>query len=271
MSAPKLAIVCAGGGMSCVYCGGALEGLARELGVTQPDFLLAASGGAGSSLYYLTGQFEEMRRIWTVHLASRAFFSYRRFSKIMDVDYLVDVVIKHTEPLDLDALRRSATRYFIPVKNASTGEGRFISRDDGLDLYEVLRATKALPVFYGKKVPLDGAPYVDSAFRLTKEDSVTKAIGLGATHILVIEINGRRENPILTGGRKILTTVSRKKTVEHPPEANIFRVRPHVNPATPLTRDSATLATAYDLGYADVKADAALRSFLAPFIAGGQS
>ncbi|MES2995360.1 MAG: patatin-like phospholipase family protein [Verrucomicrobiota bacterium] len=266
MSENKLAIVCAGGGMSCVYCGGALEALAIEHDIRQPDFILAASGGAGSSLYYLTGQFEEMRRIWTHYLPSREFFSYRRFTKIMDVDYLIDEVVKKLEPLDIEKLRGLRTRYFIPVKNMRTGEGRYISCQDGLDVYEVLRATKALPIFYGRKVLIGDDHYVDSAFKLTKEDSVAKAIELGATHVVVIEINGHKESRLFAGGRKLLNHLSRKSApAAHSGDTRIIRIRPDTNPASPITRATARLGKAYEKGYHDVKNSAELRDFLAPF------
>lgn len=267
-SEPKLAIVCAGGGMSCSYAGGAMVALADELKLTQPDFIIAASGSAGTAMYYMTGQQERIRRIWTDYLSTDRFFNLRRFGKMMDVDYLVDEVIREREPLDLEKLSQSQTRYFIPVTNARTGEGRYIPCSDRVDVFELLRATKALPFFYGRKVMIDDEPYVDSGFKITKEDGIVKAKELGATHVLVVQIDGKVESPILTKVRSLLMACigKEKKVMPADHEDGVFRIQPERNPASPLTRDKSRLIEAYDLGYANVRDNAALREFLAPFL-----
>ncbi len=248
-SSNKLAIVCAGGGMSCSYAGGAIVALADELKITRPDFLIAASGSAATAMYYLTGQQDRIRRIWTDYLATPRFFSIKRFREMMDVDYLIDEVIREKEPLDLEKLAKIETRYFIPVTNTRTGEGRYVACSEEVDLFELLRATKALPFFYGRKVMIDGDPHMDSGFKITKEDGVRKAKELGATHVLVIQIDGKVESPVLTQVRSLLMRCigKDKKALPHDHEDGVFRVQPERNPASPLTRDKKKLIEAFEL------------------------
>lgn len=264
----KLAIVCAGGGTSCAYSGGALTALAKEQGLQQPDYMIAASGSAASAIYYLTGQYECIRRSWTHHICSPRFLSFRRIRKIMDVDYLVDTIIGKMEPLDLDKLASVRTRYFIAVKNVTTGKCRYISCREELDIHEVLRATKALPVLYRKKVNISGEFFSDSAFIITKEHGVAKAVELGATHILVLEINSRNNNRFQSLAGKIVSRLGGKRTIHEPVPhgVKIFRLGPDKNPALPFTRNPGLLTAAFEKGYHDVCGNAGLRAFLEPFV-----
>ncbi|MFM2198795.1 MAG: hypothetical protein RLZZ505_2227 [Verrucomicrobiota bacterium] len=266
--AKKLAIVCAGGGTSCAYSGGALTALAIEHGLLQPDYMIAASGSAGSAMYYLTGQYESIRRTWTRHICSPQFLSFKRIHKIMDVDYLVDTIIRKMEPLDLDKLADIQTRYFIAVKNLADGKGRYISCRDQASIHEVLRATKALPIFYARKVNINGELFADSAFVITKEHSVSKALELGATHILVLEINPRKTTRFQSLAGKIVSHLrSKRPNHDSPPDGvSIFRIGPDKNPAPAVTRNARLLTAAFDKGYQDVRDNADLRVFLQPFI-----
>jgi predicted patatin/cPLA2 family phospholipase len=264
----KLAIVCAGGGTSCSYSGGALTALAKEQGLLLPDYMIAASGSAGSAVYYLTGQYDSIRRTWTKHICSPRFLSFRRIRRIMDVDYLVDTIIGKMEPLDFEKLASVRTRFFIAVKNAATGKGRYVSCREELNLHDVLRATKALPIFYGKKVNIGGELFSDSAFVITKEHGVAKAIELGATHVLVLEINSRKETRLQPLAKKIASRLMGGNT-DHDPRPHgveIFRVGPDKNPALPFTRNPKLLAAAFDKGYDDVRNSSELRAFLEPFV-----
>lgn len=265
---PKLAIVCAAGGTCCSYTGGALIALAKEQGLVQPDYMIAASGSAGSAIYYLTGQFDSIRRTWTQHICSPQFLSFKRIHKMLDIDYLVDTIIRKMEPLDLKKLADSQTRYFIPVKNSVTGKSRYISCREELDIHEVLRATKALPIFYGRKVKIGDEFYVDSAFAITKEHGLTKGIELGATHVLIIESNARNKNRFQALVGTMLSYLSNKKTIHDRDRhgVKILRLGPDKNPAPPVTRNSTLLTAAFEKGYADVRDHAELRSFLEPFI-----
>jgi predicted patatin/cPLA2 family phospholipase len=265
---PKLAIVCAAGGTSCSYTGGSLVALAKEYGLLQPDYLIAASGSAGSAMYYLTGQYESIKRIWTQHICSPHFLSFKRIHKMMDVDYLVDTIIQKFEPLDLEKLSNLHTRYFIPVKSADTGQGRYFSCRDGIDIHEVLRATKALPFFYGRKVNIGGELFLDSAFTITKEHGVSKALELGATHVLVLEIHPRNRTRFQSLTNKIISRLSGSKPnhAHQPHGVNILRLGPDKNPAPPVTRNANLLTAAYNKGYEDVRNHRELRTFLEPFI-----
>lgn len=94
-STPPFSLVLSGGGMRCAWSGGFVTGL-QELGLI-PTTIIAKSGSVGNALYMATDQVEAIRRIWTVHLPGRSFINWLRFTKIIDIDFLVDEVLGKKE------------------------------------------------------------------------------------------------------------------------------------------------------------------------------
>lgn len=182
-----IAVVCEGGGMRCAYTGGALSALALKFKCTSPDIIIASSGSAAMALYYLTGQYDAIKAICVRLLSTRKFISLLRFWRIVDIDYLVDHVFKKDVPLDTRCLRKSNTHYFISLTDAKTGNIHYACREDGIDPFELLRATKAMPLLFGKRVSINGTAYIDGEFLGTLGEMVTKAEEAGATDIIVID------------------------------------------------------------------------------------
>jgi predicted patatin/cPLA2 family phospholipase len=159
---PQFGLVVQGGGMRGVYSMGALAAL-EEAGLTQAfDIVVGSSSGAINAAYFLAGQADEAINLYLRHLNSREFINIARLWRIVNVDFAIDTAMKRHRPLKMEALRGSPSLLEIIVVNAETGRPEVItSRDDHYELYEVLRATAALPGLYNKKVQLGGARYVD--------------------------------------------------------------------------------------------------------------
>jgi predicted patatin/cPLA2 family phospholipase len=184
---PKVALILVGGGMRSSHGAGFLHALGKELKLTSPDTIIASSGNAGNSLYYIAGQYDFIKRIWTELLATPKFISFLRIWRIMDIDYLIDQVFKKQAPMDIGAVQRSPIEYCIPVTNAQTGTTRYVTKQDTVDLFEVLRAAKAMPFFYGKKVVLPWGQYIDGELGPTAADHVAHALEQGADNIVLID------------------------------------------------------------------------------------
>src|SRR3989344_4157308 len=161
MPKKKIAVVCSGGGMRSAYTGGALVALAIKHKLIAPDIIIAASGSAAFALYYLTGQYKSIERIATELLSTPKFISFLRPFRIMDIDYLIDVVFKKQDKLDSQKLSLLNTKYYIPVTNAGSKECNYFSNDSAVDIFEILRATKAIPIFFNKQVQLNEIRYID--------------------------------------------------------------------------------------------------------------
>lgn len=186
----KTAIILAGSGARSAHGGGFLYALAKEIGITKPDIMIGSSGDSGNVFYFSAGQYEEMRRIFEELISTWRFISPLRFWRVMDVDYLVDTVFRKQAPLDVAKVLSSPIRWFIPITDFDTGIPRYVSADDRLDLFEILRATEAAPIFFGKKIPIFGKRYIDGELGPTVEDHVKKALEQGAERLLVINHTG---------------------------------------------------------------------------------
>ena len=240
----KIAIVCSGGGMRCGYAAGVYVALAKELNFTTPEIIIAGSGGASSSLYYLAQQYEAIKKMATELLANPKFISPTRFWKIVDVDFLVDTIFKKYQPLDLERLSSTKSNYFILAQNIDTGVTHYFTKKDKIDLFEILKATTAAPFFYGKKISIDGSRYVDGTTYSSLKKMVDKAIELGADKVLVIDC------------RTLMTRLPTYKI------GQVFVLRNLSIPSQLLTRNYKKLQKTYDMGYDDVFGNEDLRAWL---------
>jgi predicted patatin/cPLA2 family phospholipase len=193
--------VAEGGGLRASYGVGVISALIEEFHITSVDMAVATSGSAGTLAYYVAQQFDSITNIWTNLLSTWRLLSLRNIflgNPILNIDYLIDVVFREKDRLDVEALKAQPTELFIPVTNYRTGEERYFSNHDDVDFFEVLRAAKAAEISYGRPVNIVGQEYVDGA--LSVPIGITKAIDAGATDIIVISPNPkgfRRSRSIL--------------------------------------------------------------------------
>lgn len=172
--------------MKSAHGAGFLYALATELGVQRPDIMIGSSGDAGNVLYYCAGQWEEMKQIWVDLLWTPKFISLWRFWRVMNVDYLIDVVFKQQQPLDIKKVEASPIHWCIPLTDFDTGRRFYTCAKDRLDPFEILRAAKAIPILFGKKVPLAHGRYIDGEIGPILQDHLDHALSLGARNIVII-------------------------------------------------------------------------------------
>ncbi len=180
-----MACVVQGGGMRGTYSIAALAGLAR-LGYTQRfGCVYGASAGALNGAYFVAAQAEEGVSIYVDHLSNSRFINPWRLRPVIDVDYLIDDVLNHQVPLNTKAVLESSTELLIFATDAENGSlARFSNKTAGADLMETLRATAALPIFFGKEVQIGRRTFVDGG--LIDPLPVEEAIQDGWKNILVI-------------------------------------------------------------------------------------
>ena len=181
----RLGLVVQGGAMRGVYSMGALTAL-EDAGLRDAfDIIVGSSGGAINGAYFLAGQAAGAVQVYIEHLSNRNFVNFLRLQKMVDIDYLVDVVMKQHLPLKMEVLRNSPTLLEVVVANAENGEAEVITnRDTGYDFYEVMRATSALPGLYNKKVRLGSHLYVDGG--TVDSIPIARAVQDGSDQVLAI-------------------------------------------------------------------------------------
>ena len=245
---------------------GFLYALATKLKITSPDIMIGSSGDAGNVMYFSASQYESMKRIWTQLLSTPKFISFLRPWRIMDIDYLVDTVFKKEDPLDVDRLASTSIKWFVPIEDFDTGRTRYASAIDALDPFEVLRATTAMPVAYGKKVRIANKRYVDGELGPTLQDHITHALRQGAKRILVINhttpfdlisravLEGYAAH-IPQGMRDaIIRDISTDVFQMTAPGAQVIVVVPQSLPAGHLTRNKEKLQATFNRGISDALA-----------------
>jgi predicted patatin/cPLA2 family phospholipase len=276
----KLAIVMSGGGMRCAYGAGALLAIAEQYKIAEPDILIAASGSAGNSAYYLSEQWDSAANIWIQGVTSPKFISFRR-RRILDVDYLIDEVFRKQHPFDIEKIKSKKTKWLLPVTRVRDGATVYLVPKRTEEVYEYLRAAKAIPIVYGKTVTIDGEEYIDGDFGSDTEDLERKALALGAKDIIVIEnsppeffrktkrinMNAIRIVEKLRRDAGMLRAVERelveKAPVIAPKGYDIIRIAPSKNLHIATSEKSKLkVRTAFNLGYADARDNKELQKLL---------
>ena len=186
--AEKLAIIMSGGGMKSSFGVGVILALAEKYNITEPFLLICGSGSAGTGSYYISKQYKSIRNIWTNLVSSKNFLNRKRFWKIINIDYLIDVIFKKQDPLKEKSIYDSKTRYLIPALNKNTGKIDYFDNKKDMDVFESMRATKAMPIAFkmNPKIKINGSFYCDSSTSSSAESHIQKAIDFGADKILII-------------------------------------------------------------------------------------
>lgn len=187
----KPALVVQGGGLRGVYSMGALTVL-EEHGLRDAfSLVIGSSAGAINSAYFLSGQACESLSIYYEELASRRFFSPLRPWQMVNVDYLVDEVLKVRHPLDVGEMRRAKATLKIVLTDAETARSKvFTDPAPEIDIYELFRATAALPGLYNRRVEIAGRNYIDGGVAdlvplrhaLARSDEAVVLLTRGAEH-----------------------------------------------------------------------------------------
>ncbi len=235
--------------------------LAKELDLTEPPIIIAASGSAGNACYFASHQYDEIERIWKQHLASWRFFFPLRIWRMMNIDYLVDVVFKQKEVFDIKTLCNTPTAIRIPLLNTHTHAVEFINPVNHPEVFEVLRASKAMPFIYGKRVLIGGIEYVDGAMVTPIDTMVHEAEKLAPTHIIIID-NRVRNRLYLKLKKWTGQFFGVQPLSNHLPQMKTLVIQDNESSAWFATTNPKKLATMFDAGYAKVKNNPELYNFI---------
>jgi len=181
----KLALIVEGGGMRGVLSAGSLFAI-DQMGFRNCfDEIYATSAGAVNAAYFLSGQGPLGITVYFDDICCRRFVNPLRLSKIVDVDYVYDIIVRERKRLDEDAIRRAAAPLYLSVTDVHRGENILIDvrrAPDPVSL--VLKASSALPVLYNRVVHLQGGSFVDGG--VSNSLPIQDAIAANCTDVLVL-------------------------------------------------------------------------------------
>ena len=186
-------LVVQGGGMRGIYSAGAVAALAQAGLAGSFAHIFASSSGAINAAYLMSEQTDLVAAGYADHLNGESpFIRYWRLNKIVDIDYLIDNILRHSEfPLDVKSVIDSPTVLHVILTEFFTAQPFEISSKEvaacdssGDLLYEVFRATSALPFFYNRFVEISGKKFVDGG--ISDAVPLFRAIDAGCTDIIVV-------------------------------------------------------------------------------------
>jgi predicted patatin/cPLA2 family phospholipase len=216
----RYALVVEGGGLRGAFCAGVLEAL-HHLAPNPPSHVYATSAGAPSAAYLATGQINLAIRLWETRTHASHLVSPRHWLKgrpLMDIDKLVDT-FRGRLALDVEQFGRSPTKVFIAVTNCRTASVDYLrlNPDNALD---VLTATMALPLAYGRIVNVHGQPYIDGG--VTSSIPLEPALDRDVDEIVVVltRPEGYRKKR-----SKLAEAMLRAQYGRYPDLMNAFRAR----------------------------------------------
>ncbi len=273
MKKRKLAIIATGGGMRCVFTAGFFYELQKEFPSLTPDILISVSGSSGTFAYYVSEQAKEIKKIWEELMTARKFI---HDSKI-NVDYLIDIVFKKRFPLDVKKIKNSKIKWFIGATDAKTGRQKFFLAKGKENVFEELRASKAIPVYYGKKIKIKNREYIDGAVSITPRNIVKKAKELGATDIILInneEKNVTTEEKIKfaffylfssNGIKKDLIKILKDSPIKKQKNKSLIKVGPSKLKMELLDNNKKLMKKGFKMGRNEIKQNKLLRKILRKF------
>ena len=182
-SAGKTALIVEGGAMRGAWAAGVLA-LLHERGQRQFDRVYAASSGALSAAYFVTGLWQPGLDIWHQQ-ASKVVrkTNFLRHKPIIDLAYLVDKVFQQHIPLSVEALQNTPTHLSITLTDCLTGKPVYFHARDHR-VFDALRATASMPLATRGYHNVDGHPYADGG--LSDPIPFQRALLDGATDITVV-------------------------------------------------------------------------------------
>lgn len=184
----KFAIIMSGGGMKASFNAGVLLALVEKYKITDPDLLICSSGSAGTGAYYVSKQYDSIKNIWEKLISSKFFLNRWRLWKILDIDYLIDEVFKKQNPLNENQVYQSKINFFISSFNQITGNIMYFDNHNDMDVFESMRASKAVPMIYklSPSVKVEKSIYFDPVLSFRADIHLKQAVKEGAKKILLI-------------------------------------------------------------------------------------
>jgi predicted patatin/cPLA2 family phospholipase len=179
------ALVVQGGGLRGAYAVGVLRTLHAHYGQNPFSTIVSVSSSVFATSYFLTGQVEEMEETWRNHVHGPRLIRYSRFFRRKSVLRLDDLIglLQGRVRLDVERLFQSPARLYYVLTDYATGSPRYYDAKCP-DIFDLMRASSALPRLYRIPVHIDGRACYDGGH--SDPIPVEYAIELGYKRILVI-------------------------------------------------------------------------------------
>lgn len=184
----KISLVLCGGIMAGAVGAGAVIAL-EELGLRNAfDDIYAYSAGFCNASYFVSGQVRLGASIYYDDLSGSRFINFLRLWKILDIDYMIDVICTK-KALDVGEIMRHMTKLYVPLTESSTGRVSYIEAHD-VDKHDyalLMGASASVPYLHPGHVSINGNSYKDlGSGRIHLPDTLSFALSSSATDTVII-------------------------------------------------------------------------------------
>lgn len=234
------------------------------------DAVYAVSSGVFAATYYVSNQGDEIEGTWRDRVHGNQLVSYWgmiRGTPVLKLDYLIDLFNGGAVRLDVDAVMRAPTRLEYVLTDFETGAPVYFDAKRP-DLFDLMRASCALPRVYPIPVMIDGKPYYDGG--QSDPIPIQHAIDEGAERIVIVRTRAdsylkrprsRRLGAWLVAKAPVATrqawlTLHERynaavSTIQNPPSGvQILSIAPATLRVGRLTRDREPIVRAFESGMA---------------------
>lgn len=181
----KTALLVEGGGLRGAYAVGVLRKLYEYGGPDQFDAIYAVSSGVFAATYFAAAQVEYMENTWRDLVHGAQLINFWRVFKgqpILGLDYLIDL-FKGPVHLNLDRVFNSRPTIKYILTEYETGIPHYLDAK-GPEIFDLMRASSALPCVYTKPIYIDNIRYFDGGH--SDPVPIKKVIDDGYTEILAV-------------------------------------------------------------------------------------
>ena len=161
----KRALLLCGGTMRGAFFVGVMKSIYRLLGVDYFNTIFSTSVGVFEQSFFASKQSDVMENTWREYVHGRQLINYSnpvRGKPILDLDYLVGLFQTNKSLLNVTELKRSSVNLFTFLTDYDTKMPVMMNLKNG-NIFDLMRATCALPILYPKKIIIDGKRYVDGS------------------------------------------------------------------------------------------------------------
>jgi len=181
----KTGLVVQGGAMRGTYSMASLMAL-EEIGIGSAfDHVVGSSAGAINAAYLLANQAKMAVSVYLDDISNKNFIDFARVKKIVDIDFLVDGVLKKNKSINAEQVRLSHSILHVILSEVLSAKPFIVTnKDEDFNLMETIRATAAMPILYNKIIQINGRGFIDGG--VTDAIPLLPAINQGCTDILVV-------------------------------------------------------------------------------------
>lgn len=158
----RRALVLLGGTMKGAYLAGVLSAFGENLPSDFFNSIYSRSVGVGQGVFYVAEQTDVMQKLWRDKVTGRQlinFFNIFSRKPIIDLDYLVNLIKAN---LNYEKVIKSNTNQFCFATEVDSRMPVMFDLKKN-DMFEVMKATCALPFIY-RKVRIGDSYYMDGAW-----------------------------------------------------------------------------------------------------------